>query len=229
MRLLFQGILLPLLLASLSGCGRADLPPDVAVHAEKLTSNDSAVRLDAVRALARLEHPETVDALLPALADDDPQVRRWAVWALGRKQDARGVVAIIGALGDPDANVRCAATSALGSVRDAKVIAHVANRLADAHPAVRLAAADQLAYHVPVELLRLEQTRIVPLAMKLLEEKNLALSRGAVRLLGRISGRSYGAGVDWLDTTVARRRAIVDQWKTWYATWRPPAPPDGSP
>ena len=211
-----------------AGCGTGPageaaitFPPEVAQHCESLNSEAASIRLAAVKALAQVELPESVDALLPVLDDPDESVRRWTVWALGRKNDLRATVAIIGSLEDSDANVRCAAVSALGSVRNQKVVGHIANRLADPSTAVQLAAGDQLAQHVPEELLRPEAWRIVPLAMRLLDSPNPALSRNAVIIMGRVSDQSYGAGLDWLDTSIQGRREVVAQWRNWYAAWAP--------
>ena len=216
--------LLPVLLA---GCGsapgneRVKIPPELQSCAKDLAAEDAAVRIAAVKSLAQATQPEAVDLLQAALKDTSPHVRRWAVWALGHKSDKRAVIVIIGRLEDPDANVRCAAASALGRVPDVNVVGHVANRLADPCPAVRLAAADQLAQHVAITLLKQQQTRIVPLAIKLLDEADLALSRDSVLILLRVSGERYGEGLDWLDITVPQRRKVVEQWKAWYAGGRP--------
>ncbi len=220
----FLAAIAPAVLAfAIAGCGNGkaaepELPPEVAGYAKDLQSENVAVRLAGVKALASVERREAVDVLTRALSDVSPRVRRWAVWALGHKtqDDIRATIAIIEKRKDGDANVRCAATTALGDVADAKVVGHVANRMADPHPAVRLTASGLLAQRIDETYLKQEQVRIITLAVKLLDEPNLTLSRNAVLILNRISDKGYGAKLDWLAATVPQRRQVVKQWKAWH-------------
>jgi len=214
----------PVLLAfAIAGCGNGkaaepELPPEVAGYAKDLQSEYVAVRLSAVKSLVSVEQREAVDVLTQALSDVSPRVRRWAVWALGHKtqDDIRATIAIIETLKDDDANVRCAATTALGEVADEKVVGHIANRMADPHPAVRLTASALLAQHTDEMYLKQQEARIITLAMRLLDEPNLTLSRNAVLILNRISEKGYGAKLDWLAATVSQRRQVVKRWKAWH-------------
>ena len=212
-----------------SGCGGTgeaqeqtapEYAPEVAPHAAALASEDVQQRIAAARALAAVEHADAIEVLGSAFGDASPQVRRWVAWALGEKSDLHAAIELIEALDDPDASVRCAAVAALGGFSSAKLTAHIANRLADPSRAVQFEAAFQLALRTDDEFLCAEQKRIVPLAMGLLDAPNLPLAGNAAVILRRISGKPYGAELDWLDAAPAQRSRVLEQWKAWYEQWQ---------
>ncbi len=108
---------------------------------EALSSEDPAVRREALRSLAKLRERASVDPqlvippLLSALKDPDPSVRDIAATYLGivRDNPEREVAGLIDALGDDDPSVRRAAATALAAYGPAAE---------SAVPALRKAAKD---------------------------------------------------------------------------------------
>lgn len=75
---------------------------------------DDQSRLLAVKTLAQIRRPETIDLLLSVVTDADPQVRAIAIEALGSFHDQRIMPILIQGLGDRASIVRREAVSALG-------------------------------------------------------------------------------------------------------------------
>jgi HEAT repeat protein len=83
-----------------------------------LSSQTSAVRIQAARALGELGDPGATGALIQALQDPDKDVCRAAAQALGQIRDSRAVEAMSAALADEHDGVRAEAAAALGEIRD---------------------------------------------------------------------------------------------------------------
>jgi len=97
--------------------------PAVPILRDALSSDDEAVRREALRSLGKLRERASIDpqlvlpSLLDGAGDPDASVREVAVTYLGIVRDSPDteVAALIKALGDEEAAVRSAAATALGA------------------------------------------------------------------------------------------------------------------
>jgi HEAT repeat protein len=90
--------------------------PAELVHAA--SSPDPRMRRAVVSALANIEDPATVPALLPLLTDADPEIRRDVIEMLGELHAQQAKPGITRALGDKVPEVRKAAVEALAELED---------------------------------------------------------------------------------------------------------------
>jgi len=82
------------------------------------SSSDPEMRRAVVSALASIEDPASVPALLPLLTDPDPEIRRDVIEALGEMNAQQAKPAITRALDDKVPEVRKAAVEALAELED---------------------------------------------------------------------------------------------------------------
>lgn len=82
------------------------------------SSPDPRMRRAVVSALANIEDPASVPALLPLLTDPDPEIRRDAIEALGEMNAQQAKPGITRALDDQVPEVRKAAVDALAELED---------------------------------------------------------------------------------------------------------------
>ena len=117
MKRAFYTIILTLILAlpwptvSVALCGQDDF----AKHIEKLKSQSSEERRDAVEALGLLEDKRVIEPLLGVLKDSSPDVRAAAINALSFYEDPRAIDPLIALLKDEVAFVRSAAARVEGA------------------------------------------------------------------------------------------------------------------
>jgi HEAT repeat protein len=103
-----------------------------------LRDSDSAVRLEAGRALFGLNDQQVVPRLVDAsVRDPEEGIREAGIEALGRVKAASTVTALASALEDPDSNVQRAAAKALGAVGDGRAVAPLASALESSDTDVR--------------------------------------------------------------------------------------------
>lgn len=139
--------------------------------------------LVAAQALAQIDHPDTVPALLSVVDSADPLVRQVAIDALALFQDDRVLAIQEMALTDPVASVRQAAITGLsrraGQMPPTQLVALLADRLWD----INLEVCHQAA----ISLSRVGDAAIAPL-MQVLQSalSPLSLQLEAVRSLGWI-------------------------------------------
>jgi HEAT repeat protein len=79
---------------------------------------DGTLRVLAVAAMARMEHPDLALALGRWRDDPDPVVAAWAAEGLGRLREESAVPALIASLERPDWRLRGTAARALGRIGD---------------------------------------------------------------------------------------------------------------
>lgn len=90
---------------------------------ERLRHDGPPVRAAAASALARVEHPERVDALLGALDDPDPWVRYFTLKSIGSLGDLSTVAAVVERMQRDDApHVRLAAIEVIGRLKPAQAL-----------------------------------------------------------------------------------------------------------
>ena len=92
--------------------------PELQDIADKLASDDVALRRVAVLSLVDSAEPEAADLLTRALKDPDPSVRREAAKVVDEFDSADIADALLAALGDSDETVRNAAAHALADLKD---------------------------------------------------------------------------------------------------------------
>lgn len=105
---------------------------------DQLKSDDSATRLAAVTALARIGDPQTVGALLKALAD--PELTEVAAGALAKIGDPGAYEPLLQLLGHDRAGVRLAAIAALNSLGHPRMAADINKLVFHSNPHVRESA-----------------------------------------------------------------------------------------
>jgi HEAT repeat protein len=108
---------------------------DGAIPALRDLLDDPRCRLLAVRALAQIPHPDTIDSLRSVLDDPSPTIRAMAVEALGSFQRDNIMSICIQSLRDPAPAVRQAAATVLGIRGDCEgrwqLVQHLSPLLAD--------------------------------------------------------------------------------------------------
>ena len=108
----------PILLDALVKIGN----PAITELESALRHSNLNVRVSAMAALGRIEHPSTVDLLLPFLDSHTPAERAWVLYALGNTRSPRVLKRIIAALNDENLDVRESAILALGDFGDTSVL-----------------------------------------------------------------------------------------------------------
>lgn len=111
--------------------------------AHALRADRPELRMAAANALARLDEPATVPALVTALGDDDPRVRLRVCHACGSIEDPRTVPGLIQRLDDRP-RIRHAAANALGAIATDRALAALIELLEDDDESIRRIAASAL-------------------------------------------------------------------------------------
>ena len=132
------------LLADLTGGGREEAGWVTAKKfARALKSDRPELRMAAANALARLDEPSTLPAIIDALEDEDPRVRLRACHACGSFANPRTVPALIERL-DDEPRVRRAAANALGGIATDRALEPLIDLLDDPDESLRRIAAGAL-------------------------------------------------------------------------------------
>jgi len=104
------------------------------------------VRLRAVRALGRMNIPETPPFVIALLRDSIEEIRAEAAFALGQMRDEDGMIAMsIGLTKESSGHVRATMIEALGKIRNQVSVATVRNYMNDPDPEIRGSVALALA------------------------------------------------------------------------------------
>ena len=111
--------------------------------ARALEAERAELRIAAANALARLDEPSALPAIVGALSDPDPRVRLRACHACGTFADPRAVPGLVERL-DDDPRVRRAAANALGAVGTDRALDPLIDLLEDPDESLRRIAAGAL-------------------------------------------------------------------------------------
>ncbi len=132
------------LLAELTGSdgGEADWVT-AKKFARALDASRPELRMAAANALARLNEPSTLPAIVDALDDEDPRVRLRACQACGAFANPRAVPALVERL-DDEPRVRRAAANALGAIGTDRSLEPLIDLLDDSDESIRRIAAGAL-------------------------------------------------------------------------------------
>jgi HEAT repeat protein len=117
---------------------------DFARLVEKLKSQSSNERREAVEALGYLEDPRAIEPILTAFKDSSADVRAAAANATSEYKDKRAIEPLIALLKDGVAFVRSTAARVLGDLADAKAYEPLTLALGDENSSVRGASAISL-------------------------------------------------------------------------------------
>ncbi len=110
-----------------------------------LTSNDSTIRLNALKALLKIDGTLDVTAILECLGDKEPEVRITAVRILGKEGSAEAVNYLLARLDEePDDSVRVAIIKSLGKNGTSKPLKRLISLLEDDQLEIRKSAAEAL-------------------------------------------------------------------------------------
>lgn len=105
-----------------------------------LSAEREATCSAAARALAGIDAPEAVDALIDALGDPAMRVRLTAIRILGERDDPRARRALAALLGDPAGEIRIRTLLALLGTGDPDMLPHLRRALKDRRADVRTMA-----------------------------------------------------------------------------------------
>ncbi len=161
----------------LSGMGDKSLIPHF-IHS--LSDDSDNVRLEAVRALAKVDGPDAIDPLVKVASKDrDPYIRYETVRLLRRIGVGYPQVLELGlsALKDPSRNVRSQAARLLGNFQDDRSIRPLLKATADVHWSVQESAENALTNF---------GRRAVPSLIEALNSRFWTTRFRAARLLGEI-------------------------------------------
>lgn len=111
--------------------------------ARALEAKRPELRIAAANALARLDEPSALPAIVDALDDPDPRVRLRACYACGTIADPRAVPGLTERL-DDDPRVRRAAANALGAIGTDRALGPLVDLLEDPDESLRRIAAGAL-------------------------------------------------------------------------------------
>ena len=111
--------------------------------ARALDAERPELRIAAANALARLDEPSALPAIVDALADPDPRVRLRACYACGTIADPRAIPGLTERL-DDEPRVRRAAANALGAIGTDRALEPLLDLLDDPDESLRRIAAGAL-------------------------------------------------------------------------------------
>jgi len=122
----------------------ADGTLDKRLFKDYLRSENSILRLAAVRAFSKYKDEESLNILTSATHDSDPEIRKRALSSILTSFEKNAVPLAMRALNDTDANVRKTAVSICGILRVKQAISQLISMLGDAEKEVQRAANDAL-------------------------------------------------------------------------------------
>ena len=131
------------LLDALSGLNQ-DGSLDKQFFREHLKSDNSILRLAAVRAFSKYKDEDSFEILVSATHDSDPEIRKRAMNSLLTSFEKRSVPYVMRALNDSDAQVRKSAVSICGILRAKPAISALISLLGDPERDVQKAANEAL-------------------------------------------------------------------------------------
>lgn len=147
---------------------------------EALKSNDDSTRRNAAHALASIQNPDCVPAMIVAAETDSVlDVRREALVGLRRMADLRALPALVRLLEDGETEIREAAAEALGDIRGRRA----------SHPLTITMAQDPSAVvraDAALALMKISDRRTVPALLVALRDPDLNVRAWAGHALGRI-------------------------------------------
>ena len=169
-----------------------------------ITSQDTMVRLDAVRTIAEIAHELSVKALAAQVATDpNPQVRQECVKGLSTLQMPEGLSAVENALTDEAASVRLGGVWALYRMAGADSAVALVRMLRDQDEGIRRRATTCLGWMKREDL----SMELLPL----LSDSSASVRRAAVEAMSNLNSRpAVSALIERLnDPDKSVRRAIL--------------------
>ena len=119
--------------AAVRALGRAKAAAAIPILILSLRDKAGFVYDFAMSALAGMDDPAIISAMMERLTDSDPEVRRAAATILGARQYREAVPGLIAALNDEVLEVGHAAASALGDIGDTSAVPALAAMLENPH------------------------------------------------------------------------------------------------
>jgi HEAT repeat protein len=157
---------------------------------KSLNSYDSNVRASSAWALSILKDERAVKPLISALNDYDAGVRIYVSKALGEIGDKIAIKPLISKLNDKDSAVRGYAALALGEIKDPAAIEPLFDVLTDKDSWPRQSAVKALKRIDPKWAQSNASKKAVPGLIAGLDDENINVQKGAVKVLGDIKNAS---------------------------------------
>jgi len=158
-----------------------------------LKDRDPEVRMEAVRALGKINHPTTIDFIVSSADDENARVRREACIALGNNPSPQATSALLKVIKDDNnPDVRWEALNALSKSRDKGLSSIVVHTISDRDPRVRALSAKILG--------DINDPETVPILIRALyEERTLEVKLEITNALGKTKdSRATAALLDTL-------------------------------
>lgn len=156
------------------------------------SNKDSAMRMEAIKALSKLSHESARFILMELLSDEeDPQIRRLCAQILGRRKDEKALAALHHSLKDKNPAVRAFSAGALAKLKKIKSLNPLIKSLKDPQISVRK--------HAVIALGELRDEQALNALLPLLDDPSDQIKVVAAKAIGRIGGeRAFTALVPML-------------------------------
>lgn len=158
---------------------------EILLNSAKKNDEADSVRSAALRSLARIRAPETIEELLPFLKDDRQAVRYATLGAMAQYRDAKLIPSLKQVLvEDKDANCRASAAYQLGRLKAKEAEEDLVKAFADAPTPLRL--------NVLGALQSLGSEHAGKLALEALKDKNSGIRRKGIAVLRGVKLKDAG-------------------------------------
>jgi HEAT repeat protein len=156
---------------------------------ERSRERDASVRVAALEALAKIDHPGVLDTMIRALSDKNPTVRVTAVESLGTLNYEQSVPQLIDRLADSNSEVRMRAAESLGMLMSGgSSPSALIKRLQDSDRLVRIAVAETLG--------AIGDQKALPALRQALRDASPLVRSYVSESIGRLGGKRDIAGLE---------------------------------
>jgi len=175
-----------------------------------ITSQDTAARTDAARAMAGVRHELSVKALVTQMAHEpSAQVRQECIKALTKLEMKEGLSVVERALTDRAASVRLAAVRAvtcIGWLGQEALAVELLVPLSDSSVSVRRSAVEAIG--------NLRSRQVVPSLIERLNDPEKSIGNAALGVLETITGKKMSRGPFPRNEKLLQR--LIARWREWW-------------
>jgi HEAT repeat protein len=156
---------------------------------DRSREGDASVRVAALEALAKIDHPCVLDIMIRALSDNNPTVRVTAVESLGTLNYKQSVPKLIDRLADSNSEVRMRAVESLGMLLSGGTSpSALIKRLQDTDRLVKVTAAEALG--------AVGDQKALPALRKALRDPSPLVRSYVSESIGRLGGKREIVGLE---------------------------------